>query len=57
METKLKNKVSRWLAETSSPSFILWCAFAAFGAYFCMYAFRKPFNMGHYDGLKLWGMD
>jgi len=57
METKLKNKVSRWLMKTSSPSFILWCAFAAFGAYFCMYAFRKPFNMGHYDGLKLWGMD
>ncbi|MCW3120305.1 MAG: hypothetical protein JWM28_4387 [Chitinophagaceae bacterium] len=29
---------------------------AAFGAYFCMYAFRKPFNAGTYNGLSLWGM-
>jgi len=29
---------------------------AAFGAYFCMYAFRKPFNAGVYEGLTLWGL-
>ncbi|MES1221275.1 MAG: DUF5690 family protein [Bacteroidota bacterium] len=29
---------------------------AAFGAYFCMYAFRKPFNAGVYAGLTLWGL-
>ena len=29
---------------------------AAFGAYFCMYAFRKPFNAGTYNGLSLWGL-
>lgn len=29
---------------------------AAFGAYFCMYAFRKPFNAGLYEGLTLWGL-
>ena len=29
---------------------------AAFGAYFCMYAFRKPFNAGVYAGLSLWGL-
>lgn len=27
---------------------------AAFGTYFCMYAFRKPFNAGTYEGLTLW---
>ncbi len=26
-----------------------WCVIAAFGAYFCMYAFRKPFTGGAYD--------
>src|SRR5262245_6888148 len=25
-----------------------WCVLAAFGAYFCMYAFRKPFTAGLY---------
>ena len=30
---------------------------AAFGTYFCMYAFRKPFNAGTYAGYNLWGMD
>jgi len=26
-----------------------WCVVAAFGAYFCMYAFRKPFTAGLYS--------
>ena len=30
---------------------------AAFGTYFCMYAFRKPFNAGTYEGFTLWDMD
>jgi hypothetical protein len=30
---------------------------AAFGTYFCMYAFRKPFTSGTYSGLMLWGID
>lgn len=29
---------------------------ASFGAYFCMYAFRKPFNTGLYEEFELWGM-
>ena len=36
--------------------FILWCMVASFGAYFCMYAFRKPFNTGLYSGTELWGI-
>jgi hypothetical protein len=27
-----------------------WCVTAAFGAYFCMYGFRKPFTAGLYTG-------
>jgi hypothetical protein len=42
------------LLGTSKPFFIAWCMVAAFGTYFCMYAFRKPFNAGIYQGLTLW---
>lgn len=32
-------------------------AFASFGLYFCMYAFRKPFTVATFDGLVLFGID
>lgn len=34
---------------------IFWCITAAFGAYFCMYAFRKPFTTGLYESYQLFG--
>ena len=37
--------------------FGLYCTIAAFGTYFCMYAFRKPFAAGTYDGLSFGGID
>ena len=37
----------------SNAMFILWAVVASFGAYFCMYAFRKPFSAGLYQGLYL----
>jgi hypothetical protein len=39
----------RWLSA--------WCVTAAFGTYFCMYAFRKPFTAGKYTDGELWGVD
>ena len=48
-------KFLKHLLDTSKPFFIAWCMIAAFGTYFCMYAFRKPFNAGTYEGLTLWG--
>lgn len=33
-----------------------WAVVAAFGAYFCMYAFRKPFTAGDYDTPLFWGL-
>jgi hypothetical protein len=33
-----------------------WCVTAAFGTYFCMYAFRKPFTAGTYADLSIWGI-
>lgn len=44
------------LLSGSKAFFIVWCMLAAFGTYFCMYAFRKPFNAGLYEGLSLWGI-
>ncbi len=48
-------KIRQLLAD-SRLFFIVWCMVAAFGTYFCMYAFRKPFNAGTYEGLEAWGI-
>ena len=32
-------------------------AFAAFGVYFCMYGFRKPFTVSSFEGLSYFGVD
>ncbi|GAB4107801.1 DUF5690 family protein [Echinicola sediminis] len=50
-------RVERLLKNQSQLLFISWCVIASFGAYFSMYAFRKPFITGLYEGLQLWGMD
>lgn len=38
----------RWLARAPSPVFALYAGLMAFGAYFAMYAFRKPFAVASY---------
>jgi hypothetical protein len=35
---------------------VIWCIIAAFGVYFCTYAFRKPFNAGTYEGYVFFGV-
>ncbi|KAA0989820.1 DUF5690 family protein [Dyadobacter aurulentus] len=45
---RLKETLAR-----SNALFILWAIIASFGAYFCMYAFRKPFSAGLYEGLAM----
>ena len=32
-----------------------WSVIAAFGTYFCMYAFRKPFTAASFEGPLVWG--
>jgi hypothetical protein len=48
-------------ADSTSPRGGLalagWAVVAAFGTYFCMYAFRKPFTAAAFAGTGLWGMD
>ncbi|WP_406695031.1 DUF5690 family protein [Singulisphaera sp. Ch08] len=33
-----------------------WALLAAFGSYFCMYAFRKPFTAASYADTSVWGL-
>lgn len=42
---------------TSSVGVLLLGAVAAFGTYFCMYAFRKPFTAASYAGTSFAGID
>ena len=52
----MKNRISVYLQN--NPLFLItWCITAAFGAYFCTYAFRKPFSTGLYSEYVLWGMN
>lgn len=39
----------------NKTAFTIFTAVAAFGAYFCMYAFRKPFTAGIYEDVS-WGI-
>lgn len=34
----------------------VWTVVAAFGTYFCMYGFRKPFASAEYAGIIIWGL-
>lgn len=34
----------------------VWAVLAAFGTYFCMYGFRKPYTAADFDGYLLWGI-
>ena len=49
--------ISKRLATANPAFFSAYCILAAFGTYFCMYGFRKPFSAGTYDGQSLWGID
>ncbi len=51
----MKKRLQNILLE-SDFAFIIWAIVASFGAYFCMYAFRKPFSAGLYEDLFLWGV-
>jgi hypothetical protein len=43
--------------ENKNQLYIPKAAFAAFGVYFCMYAFRKPFSIATFEGISYWGVD
>lgn len=41
--------ISQQLTKANATAFSAYCIVAAFGAYFCMYAFRKPFTAATFD--------
>jgi hypothetical protein len=46
---------SRALRWPRAHGLSIWCLIAAFGTYFCMYGFRKPFTAAAYEGQVVWG--
>ncbi|KLU06921.1 putative integral membrane protein [Rhodopirellula islandica] len=48
--------LTRWLSNANPTTFSIYCIIAAFGTYFCMYAFRKPFTAATYDGMLAFGV-
>lgn len=49
--------VSAWLAGRGPAAFTVFASLAAFSAYSCMYAFRKPFTAARFEGLTVLGFD
>ena len=51
MEATLKqSSLTAFLAKSSNTIFSIYAIGAAFTTYFCMYAFRKPFSVGLFEG-------
>jgi hypothetical protein len=47
------DRLRGWLARAPAPVFALYGGLMAFGAYFAMYAFRKPFTAASFAGAPL----
>ena len=48
--------IGRKLATAHPTVFSTYCIVAAFGTYFCMYGFRKPFTAAAYEQQELFGV-
>lgn len=53
---KIKNYLSRQF-ETHQVFLTIWASVAAFGAYFCMYMYRKPYTSAIFEGQMIFGLD
>lgn len=51
MNAPREGRVTRWLRGASPAAFATVAIAAAFSAYFCMYAFRKPFTAAAWPGV------
>ena len=51
-----RDRLTSWLETRGQLGFAAYAIPAAFGAYFCMYAVRKPFAAATWEG-ELWGVD
>ena len=46
----MSRSITRWLERAPRGAFVVYAVAAAFTTYFCMYAFRKPFAAGTFEG-------
>jgi len=53
MRRHKRGRITRWLETAPGFVFVTYAIFAAFVAYFCMYAFRKPFAAAQFQGLHI----
>jgi len=51
----VRDRLQRALEDSPRLLLPLWAVTCAFTTYFCMYAFRKPFSAGTYEGLTALG--
>lgn len=58
--SRLTDSPSEFTPAASAPTgelgAALWAVAAAFGCYFCFYAFRKPFTAATFGGPDVWGL-
>lgn len=54
MHSTKTHAFTRWMSR-NPVAFTLLASASAFGAYTCMYAFRRPFTVGTFGGRELWG--
>lgn len=50
-------RVTKWLSQAPSWVFGLYAGTMAFGVYFAMYAYRKPFAVATFDGMRVGALD
>ncbi|MFN8355597.1 MAG: DUF5690 family protein [Spirosomataceae bacterium] len=50
-------RLKELLAKQSSVFLSFYLTLTAFTTYFCVYALRKPFTAGTFEGMTLWGID
>jgi hypothetical protein len=51
------SKITRWLENAPTSVLTIYSTIVAFSTYFCMYAFRKPFAAGSYEGQFFFGSE
>ena len=49
--------IKKKLENSSEIGLSIYAIIAAFGTYFCMYGFRKPFTVATFEGMAYWGVD
>jgi hypothetical protein len=57
MSDRRRHRIARWLGQAPPALFAAYAVIVAFTTYFCMYAYRKPFAAGRYEGEAVGDLD